>query len=219
MAMIDRNADLGAGFGPQDMSDDAAMMSIVASANVACGGYASDPEPSFRTPRQAKINGVNPGAHPGFNDREGFGRRVIPMTPAKIGPMCAAQIGTLTGIAALVDVPVTYVKPHGPLGNKTARDRQVADTTVASERKIDPILLIPAISGTESERAINAAGHLIAFMDSGPMHVLDGDPIELTAGSICVHGDNAGAVALARDIRDSLTSHGITTSSFSHGQG
>ncbi|MEM6694577.1 MAG: 5-oxoprolinase subunit PxpA [Pseudomonadota bacterium] len=158
MAEIDLNSDLGEGFGPWPMGDDTAMLGIVTSANIACGGHASDPETMFETLRLAKENGVVVGAHPGFADRAGFGRRVIPMKPDEIGRMCAAQIGALMGVAALVDVQVAYVKPHGALGNLAARDRAVADAVVAAVQSIDPGLAILAISGTQSEQAARAAG-------------------------------------------------------------
>lgn len=158
MTRIDLNSDLGESYGPWRMGNDEEMLSIVTSANVACGGHASDPETMFRTLELARANSVNVGAHPGFNDREGFGRRVIPMSPDEIGRMCAAQIGALTAIAAQVNVPVTYVKPHGALGNLAARDRDVADAIVRAVRKIDHDLAILAISGTQSEQAARAAG-------------------------------------------------------------
>jgi UPF0271 protein len=253
MTCIDLNSDLGEGFGPWSMGDDATMLSIVTSANVACGGHASDPETMFRTLALARDNGVNVGAHPGFNDREGFGRRVIPMSPAEIARMCAAQIGALIGIAAQVGVPVTYVKPHGALGNLAARDRGVADAIAVAVQKIDPELTILAISGTQTEQAARAMGvpvfsevfadrgylssgqlvprgqdgamihdaaeaaqRLISFLDSGLMPVVDGDPIKLSAQSICVHGDSTGAVEMAREIRERLTARGVQISSFSN---
>ena len=253
MTCIDLNSDLGEGFGPWSMGDDATMLSIVTSANVACGGHASDPETMFRTLALARDNGVNVGAHPGFNDREGFGRRVIPMSPAEIGRMCAAQIGALIGIAAQVGVPVTYVKPHGALGNLAARDRGVADAIAVAVQKIDPKLAILAISGTQTEQSARAMGvpvfseifadrgylssgqlvprdqegamihdaaeaaqRLMSFLDSGLMPVVDGEPIKLSAQSICVHGDSTGAVEMAREIRERLTAHGVQISSFSN---
>ncbi len=248
---IDLNSDLGEGFGPWNMGNDSEMLSIVTSANIACGGHASDPETMFRALTLARDNGVNVGAHPGYNDRIGFGRRVIPMSPAEIGRMCAAQIGALIGIAAQVGVPVTYVKPHGALGNLAARDRDVADAIVAAVQKIDTSLAILAISGTQSEHAARAANvsvfseifadrgylstgqlvprdqdgamirdaaeaadRLLAFLESGLMPVIDGDPIQLDAHSICVHGDSAGAVEMAREIRTRLTAQGIQIASF-----
>ncbi len=158
MARIDLNSDLGEGFGPWSMGDDAAMLGIVTSANVACGGHASDPETMHRTLELAKENGVIVGAHPGFNDPEGFGRRVIPMSPAEIGRMCAAQIGALMAIAAQTGVSVRYVKPHGALGNLAARDRMVADAIAETVKRMDANLAVLAISGTQSEQAAKAAG-------------------------------------------------------------
>jgi UPF0271 protein len=249
--LIDLNSDLGEGFGAWNMGSDAQMLSIVTSANVACGGHAGDPETMFRTLELARDNGVSVGAHPGYNDPIGFGRRVIPMSPAEIGRMCAAQIGSLIGIAAQVGVPVTYVKPHGALGNLAARDRDVADAIVAAVQRIDPNLAILAISGTQSEHAARAANapvfseifadrgylssgqlvprdqngamihdageaadRLMSFLESGLMPVIDGDPIKLAAQSICVHGDSAGAVNMAREIRKRLTAHGVQIASF-----
>lgn len=154
---IDLNSDLGEGFGPWRMGEDAEMLGVVSSANVACGGHASDPETMYHTLTLAKEAGVTIGAHPGYNDLLGFGRRVIPMEPVEIGRMCAAQIGALSAIAAQVGVRVAYVKPHGALGNLAARDRSVADAITAAVRKIDPKLAILAISGTQSEHAARAA--------------------------------------------------------------
>ena len=84
MRTLDLNSDLGEGFGPWTMGDDAAMLSVVNSANVACGGHAGDPETMYATCRTAAEHGVVIGAHPGYVDREGFGRRIIPMRPDEI---------------------------------------------------------------------------------------------------------------------------------------
>jgi len=251
MMRIDLNSDLGEGFGPWTMGDDAEMLSIVSSANIACGGHAGDPETMYQALVRAKDCGVSVGAHPGFNDPLAFGRRLIPMAPGEIGRMCAAQIGALIGIAAQVGVPVDYVKPHGALGNLAARDRNVADAITKAVQKIDPELAILAISGTQSEHAARAANapvfsevfadrgylasgqlvprgkdgamilnaadaadRLLSFLNTGLMPVIDGDPIELTAQSVCVHGDSAGAVDMAREIRSRLTAHGVQITSF-----
>ena len=154
---IDLNSDLGEGFGPWDMGDDAAMLDIVTSANIACGGHASDPETMYRTLRLATERGVKIGAHPGYADREGFGRRIIPMSPAEIARMIAAQIGALQAIAALAGASVSYVKPHGALGNLAADDRAVADAIVATIAALPGNLTVLAISGTELELAARAA--------------------------------------------------------------
>ena len=154
---IDLNSDLGEGFGPWEMGDDAAMLDVVTSANIACGGHASDPETMFATLSMAAARGVVVGAHPGYNDREGFGRRVIPMAPAEIGRMVAAQVGALAGVAALVGAELRYVKPHGALANLAADDRAVADAIVASVAAQPGSLAVLAISGTELEHAARGA--------------------------------------------------------------
>ena len=197
MTRIDLNADLGEGFGPWDMGDDAAMMQIVTSANVACGGHAGDPEVMARTLQIAKENGVTVGAHPGYNDREGFGRRVIPMTPEEIGRMCAAQIGALMGIAAQVGVPVAYVKPHGALANLAARDRSVADAIAHAVKLIDPTMGYLAISGTESEHAARGANLSVyseIFADRG----------YLSTGQLVPRGQDGAMIHDAEEAADRL---------------
>lgn len=124
---MDLNSDLGEGFGPWSMGDDAAMLGVVTSANIACGGHASDPDTMFDTLRMAAERGVVIGAHPGYADPLGFGRRVIPMEPVEIARMVAAQVGALQGVAALVGAKVAYVKAHGALANLAADRRDVAD--------------------------------------------------------------------------------------------
>jgi len=167
---IDLNSDLGEGFGPWRMGDDETMLSIVTSANIACGGHAGDPETMFKTLQFAKANQVVVGAHPGYNDREGFGRRVIPMNPQEIGRMIAAQIGALTSMAALAGTKVSYVKLHGALANLAARDKAVAQEVTSVIEKLDAGLAILAISGTELEhaaRAANLAVYSEIFADRG----------------------------------------------------
>ena len=129
---IDLNSDLGEGYGPWMMGDDARILDCVTSAHIACGGHASDPETMYRTLRLAADRGVTVGAHPGYADREGFGRRIIPMAPEEIGRMVVAQTGALVAMARLAGTTVRYVKPHGALGNLAAADATVASAIVAA---------------------------------------------------------------------------------------
>ena len=161
MTFIDLNSDLGESYGPWTMGDDAAMLALVTSANVACGGHAGDPETTFATLRQAKARGVMIGAHPGYADREGFGRRVIPMSEAEIERLVAAQVGALMGIAALAGVSVCYVKPHGALGNLAADSKEVAAAIARAVHAVSPQLALLAISGTELEHAGRANSLLV----------------------------------------------------------
>lgn len=251
MAQIDLNSDLGEGFGPWSMGDDGAMLGLVTSANIACGGHAGDPETMFATLRLAAARGVTVGAHPGYADPMGFGRRVIPMTPDQIGRMVAAQVGTLMGVAALAGVAVRYVKPHGALANLAADRRDVADAIAAAVGALPAGLAVLAISGTEMEAASRAAGlstfaevfadraylpdgrlvprdrpgavihdagaaadRLLAFLESGQMPVQGGGSLPLQAVSVCIHGDNPAAVAMAGEIRARLLAGGVTLAPF-----
>ncbi|MEZ5228911.1 MAG: 5-oxoprolinase subunit PxpA [Acidimicrobiales bacterium] len=174
---IDLNSDLGEGFGPWPMGDDDAMLELVSSANIACGGHAGDPETMYRTLSVAAENGVVVGAHPGYYDREGFGRRVIPMSPAEVGRIVAAQVGALRAIAATVPVEVRYVKPHGALGNLAAADTDVSKAIVAALQSVDEQLAVLAISGTQLEHVARAEGVVVysevfadrAYLSSGQL--------------------------------------------------
>lgn len=211
---MDLNSDLGEGFGPWSMGDDAAMLGVVTSANIACGGHASDPDTMFATLRMAAERGVVIGAHPGYADPLGFGRRVIPMEPIEIARMVAAQVGALQGVAALAGAKVAYVKAHGALANLAADRREVADAIASAVKALPGGLAILAISGTELEAAGRAAERLIGFLDTGLMPVVGGDPIPLAAQSICVHGDSPDAVAMAREIRTRLQAAGVVLAPF-----
>ncbi|HSZ51692.1 MAG TPA: 5-oxoprolinase subunit PxpA [Caulobacteraceae bacterium] len=155
---IDLNSDLGEGFGPWSMGDDAAMLDIVTSANIACGGHASDPETMHRTLTLARERGIVVGAHPSYPDLPGFGRRRLPSTPGEIERFTAAQTGALMAIAALVGHPVRYVKPHGALANVAADEVETAEAIVRAVRAVDSHLAILAISGTQLEISARQAG-------------------------------------------------------------
>lgn len=155
---IDLNSDLGEGFGPWSMGDDAAMLEVVTSANVACGGHASDPETMHRTLVLARERGIVVGAHPSYPDLAGFGRRRQPCSPGEIERFTAAQTGSLIAIAALAGHRVSYVKPHGALANVAADEVPIAEAIVRAVRAVDPALAILAISGTQLEASAREAG-------------------------------------------------------------
>lgn len=167
---VDLNSDLGESFGPWRMGDDAAILDIVTSANIACGGHASDPATMVETLTLATERGVVAGAHPGFADREGFGRRLIPLTPTEIEQLVATQIGALMGAAALAGTTVRYVKPHGALGNHAAADRPAAEAVIRAARAISADIAILAMAGSELETAGREAGMTVfseIFADRG----------------------------------------------------
>ncbi len=148
MRAINVNADCGESFGPWVMGDDEALLPLVASANVACGGHAGDPLVMTRTVRLARSLGVEVGAHPGYPDLQGFGRRPIPMSAEEIRAMLLAQIGALEAIARAEGVKLAYVKPHGALNNQACIDCAVAEAVVEAVVAWDPssILLAPVAS-------------------------------------------------------------------------
>src|SRR5215831_11519244 len=127
MPSIDINSDLAEGFGQYRCGDDDAMLSIITSANVACGFHAGDPEIMARIFKLAKERGIAIGAHPGFPDLWGFGRRRMVFSAGEIERMVAYQIGAAQALAAYAGHRITYVKPHGALSNASEVDRHVSD--------------------------------------------------------------------------------------------
>ena len=128
MARIDLNSDLGESFGAWTMGDDAAMLEIVTSANVACGFHAGDPAGILKTLREAARRGVSIGAHVAYPDLSGFGRRNMDVASADLRAGVIYQIGALQAMARVAGTQVRYVKPHGALYNTIAHDeRQATD--------------------------------------------------------------------------------------------
>lgn len=155
---IDLNSDLGEGFGAWSMGDDAAMLRIVSSANVACGYHAGDPTIMDRTARVALANRVDLGAHVSFPDLAGFGRRTMQIEPRELELHVIYQLGALAAIARAAGHRVTHVNAHGALGNIVCADRGTADTLVRAIRAFDPRLAVLVLSNTEIERAAEAGG-------------------------------------------------------------
>jgi UPF0271 protein len=159
---IDLNADLGEGFGPYRLGDDEAMLGIVSSASIACGLHAGDPAIMHASFAAAKRGGVAVGAHPGFEDRAHFGRRLLPNTHAEVERLVAYQVGAACGVAALAGHRISYVKAHGALGNWAADEEPVARAVARAIRSVDRALVCLAIAGTASETGATAEGVPVA---------------------------------------------------------
>ncbi|MGL4322832.1 MAG: LamB/YcsF family protein [Beijerinckiaceae bacterium] len=156
---IDLNSDMGEGFGPWKMGDDTAMLDIVTSANVACGWHAGDPLIMHATALRAKEKGVAVGAHPGFGDLWGFGRRVIlGDSLGDIEKMVAYQIGAMQAMAHMAGHKVTYVKPHGALSNVSNEDDDLALAIARGIQAVDRDLIAMAMPGLASHRAAEKLG-------------------------------------------------------------
>lgn len=156
---IDLNADLGESFGSLRMRDDAIMLGIVTSANIACGFHAGDPMQMSEVVEEALKNNVAIGAHPGFNDLRGFGRRrFYDIPPQKLAADLIYQIGALQGIAHSQDCTVSQVKLHGALANMACEDFTLAQTCVKAIRGVDKSMHILVMAGTQMEKAALVAG-------------------------------------------------------------
>jgi 5-oxoprolinase (ATP-hydrolysing) subunit A len=158
MLTIDLNSDLGESYGPYRCGDDDAMLSIVTSANVACGFHGGDPEVMAHTFRVAKARGVNVGAHPGFPDLWGFGRRRIPFSAGEIERLVAYQIGAAQALAAYAGHRITHVKPHGALGNIAEVEPEIAEAVARAVRSVAPSLIVLAIALSEQIKAAERVG-------------------------------------------------------------
>lgn len=150
---VDLNADLGEGVG-----DDAAMMAVVSSANVACGGHAGNAATMQAALEAARDHGVSVGAHPGYEDRANFGRVVVPMGADAITGMVTRQTSALADMAAALGMRLSYVKAHGALYNLAAVDREVSQAVCDGIRAVDPGLACLCLSGSVTERVAQDAG-------------------------------------------------------------
>jgi UPF0271 protein len=228
---IDLNADLGEGF-PWDY----ALLGRVTSASVCCGAHAGDPETSFQTLRWARERGVVVGAHPGYADREGFGRRDKAMPGRDITLLVEAQLVHLERLAAQAGAALRFVKPHGALYNQAQREFEVASYMLypAFQRGL-PILgqpggfvqrmagelNVPFIAEGFADRRYQPDGWLVPR--SEPNAILD-DPAEARGQvlslvdrgiqTICIHGDDPRSVDLADLVLDTLKRAGIEPRSF-----
>lgn len=158
MLSIDINCDMGESFGNWKMGNDEALMPFISSANIACGFHAGDSVVMQQTVRLALRHGVAIGAHPGFPDLQGFGRRTMQLSPREVFSMVLYQIGALQAIARSEGGQVRHVKPHGALYNAAARDRSLADAIAHAVLCVDADLILFGLSGSESIAAAKAIG-------------------------------------------------------------
>ncbi|MBI5278384.1 MAG: 5-oxoprolinase subunit PxpA [Burkholderiales bacterium] len=159
---IDLNADLGEGFGPWRMGEDEALLEVVSSANVACGFHAGDPVIMDRTVRLARDRGIDVGAHVGFPDRQGFGRRVMQVDPTELATMVVYQLGALAGMAKAAGWRMTHMSFHGALGNMAAADAALAEPLIRAVAAFDPQLIISSSSSRAIEGAAARYGLTVA---------------------------------------------------------
>jgi 5-oxoprolinase (ATP-hydrolysing) subunit A len=199
---IDLNADVGESFGPWRMGDDERLIPLVSSVNIACGAHAGDPLTIARTVRLAVAHGAAIGAHPGYPDLAGFGRRDLDMPPDELEASLIVQVGAVQAIARSEGAKVRHVKPHGALYNRAARDEELAATVAGAIARLDRDLVLVGLAGS----ALLAAGRAAAlavlaegFADRA--YEADGSLRDRrTAGAILAPAAAAAqAVSIARD--------------------
>ena len=231
--VIDLNADLG-----EEVTDDAALLEVVTSANVACGYHAGNDEVMRAVCEAAAVRGVRVGAQVSYLDRAGFGRRPVEVAPEVLSQQVADQVGTLEAIAAAAGTSVTYLKPHGALYNRVVDDVEQARAVLIGSGVL-PVLGLPGgrilelagIAGRRTFRegfpdraylptADDGVARLVPRSEPGAL-VEDPDEIARNAlrlapdvASVCVHGDSPGAVASARAVRAALEGAGFALRPF-----
>jgi UPF0271 protein len=195
---IDLNCDLGEG-----APHDAGLMPLVSSANIACGAHAGDEATMRRTIALALEHGVAIGAHPGYEDREHFGRIERNLPPSGVFQLVTTQIRTLQRLAAEQGAGLSHVKPHGALYNQASRDRALADAIAAAVRGIDPSLVLFGLAGGELLAAARAAGLPAAsevFADR--TYRADGSLTPRSQPDALIHDEDAACRQVLRLVRE-----------------
>ena len=155
---VDLNSDLGEGFGPWRMGDDDALLDIVTSANIACGFHAGDPDVMARTMRLAGARGVGIGAHPGFADLQGFGRRRLTLSAEELANLVTYQLGAAQAMARAAGDRVRHFKLHGALSNMASDDAEMARACYGAALKVQPEIVIMVLPGTAMEAVVRDLG-------------------------------------------------------------
>ncbi|MDO5550422.1 MAG: 5-oxoprolinase subunit PxpA [Lachnospiraceae bacterium] len=158
MYSVDLNCDLGESFGNYICGLDEEVIPFISSANVACGFHASDPVVMAKTVELAKANKVCVGAHPGYPDLVGFGRRNLNASPAEVKAMVQYQIGALKAFCTAQGIPLCHVKPHGAMYNMAGKDAKLAEAICEGIQEVDPELILLGLSGSEMLKAAGRMG-------------------------------------------------------------
>ncbi len=248
---IDLNADAGESFGRWRLGHDEELFPLLSSVNLATGFHAGDPRVMLRSVRLAKRHGVAVGAHPGFPDLVGFGRRDLAASPEEVYTDVLYQIGALSAFLKVEGLALHHVKPHGALYLRMLRDKALAEAVAQAVKDYDPDLPLVLLGGTPMEEAAKAVGvryvreafpdraylsdgrlaprsmegalirdpeeaarRAVQMVLEGEIEALDGGRVRIEAETLCVHGDNPEAVAIARAVREALARHGVEIRAF-----
>jgi 5-oxoprolinase (ATP-hydrolysing) subunit A len=244
-AHVDFNCDMGESFGAWAMGLDARVIAHVTSANIACGFHAGDPGTMRATVRLAEAHGVGIGAHPGFPDLRGFGRRNLAATPDEVRDDLVYQVGALQAFTR--SKRLQHVKPHGALYNMAVPGGDLARAIGEAVLEVDPEMILVVLAGSRwadqaaamglrvareafADRALNADGSLVPrsrpgavihdphevveravrLVTEGKVRAITGEEVEVSADTLCLHGDTPDAVTLAVELRAALSGAGVT---------
>jgi 5-oxoprolinase (ATP-hydrolysing) subunit A len=237
--VIDLNADLGESYGEWTLGDDASLLPLITSANIACGFHAGDPLTLRRTVELAVEHRVVIGAQVSYPDLVGFGRRPMDVEPAALEADVLYQLSALDGISRVAGAGVRYVKPHGALYHRVLTDEQQATAVVAAVAAYSTDLAVVTMSGSVlaavaataglrvvaegfADRGYTAAGRLVPRGEPGAVltdeKAVAAQALRLVDRSevktLCLHGDTPGAVSFARAVRTALAIADVTIRSF-----
>lgn len=246
MYKIDLNSDLGESFGAYKIGMDSAIIPLVSSANVACGFHAGDPAVMAKTVQLCSSSKSAIGAHPGYPDLVGFGRRNMAVSPADVKAMVTYQIGALDAFCKAAGIKLQHVKPHGAMYNMAAKDEALAKAICEAIYEYDKGLILMGLANSEmitqakamglkaaaevfADRAYEEDGTLVArtkpgsmiededqavarvvrMIKEGKVTAITGKDIDITADSVCVHGDSEKALAFVEKLRAAFAAEGI----------
>jgi UPF0271 protein len=246
MKTIDLNCDMGESFGAWKMGDDAALMPLISSANVACGLHAGDPSTIRATVQLAVDHGVAIGAHPSLPDLQGFGRRAMKISAQECYDLVLYQSGAVEAFARAAGARLHHVKIHGMLYNMAARDAALADAIARATKDLGGGTLLYALSGSlmmdaAGRHGVRAVGEVfgdrsyqpdgtltprgepgamitdeaasvaqvLMMVEQGKVRSLSGAEVPVAPGTLCLHGDQPGAVRFAQAVRGALEARRI----------
>ena len=237
---------MGESYGAWKMGEDAAVMPYITSANIACGFHGGDPATIRKTVRLAVDHGVAIGAHPSLPDIQGFGRRVMKISPQEMYDLVLYQAGAVEAFARAAGAKLHHVKCHGALYNMAATDEALSDAMARAAKDLGGVMVytlsnstmmqvvkkhnLPAIGEVFADRGYSDDGSLaprdkpggmiedaakavkqaLAMVEDGYVTSLSGKRVPVSADTLCLHGDQPGAVAFAKEIRKAFTDRGIS---------
>jgi UPF0271 protein len=247
MKKIDLNCDMGESYGAWNMGDDAGVMPHISSANIACGFHGGDPATIRKTVRLAVDHGVAIGAHPSLPDLQGFGRRVMKISPQDMYDLVIYQAGAVEAFARAAGARLHHLKCHGALYNMAAMDEGLSEAMVKAVRDLGAGVILYALSmsttfrkakssnlpvcgevfgdrgysddgtlaprdkpGGMIEDAQASVKQVLGMVEDGYVTSLSGKRVPVAADTLCLHGDQPGAVKFAKEIRRVLSERGIT---------